>query len=237
MARKLDKPKARPFHHGDLRNTLLGIARRLVARHGPEGFSLREAAREAGVSPNAAYRHFADRQALLKELARQGFLELAIEMEQGMAAAGDEPNARLAANGEAYVRFAAREPDLFALMFTPFGAGDGGRAEITAPGPATGLDAFQLLGSALDGMVAGGRLSAADRRGAEQLLWPTVHGLAMLTNAGALPPPVEKAFRRVYPMMARAIGVTPPHAPWPAAPAQSVRRASAAPSARARSLP
>ena len=68
MSEKTETTSTRPFHHGDLRNTLLAIARRLVQQHGPEGFSLREAAREAGVSPNAAYRHFTDKAALFVEV-------------------------------------------------------------------------------------------------------------------------------------------------------------------------
>lgn len=198
----------RGFHHGDLRNALLVIARRLVKQHGPENFSLREAAREAGVSPNAAYRHFADRKALLRKLARQGFLELAIEMEQAMAAAGDDPLARFYANGLAYVRFATRESDLFTLMFGPFGAGAGPQ-DLEVPGPASGLTAFDLLGSVLDDLVTAGYLAPADRAGAEAVLWPAVHGLATLTNAGILPPPIEASFGRIQPMLVRAIGVRP----------------------------
>lgn len=202
----------RGFHHGDLRNALMVIARRLVKQHGPEQFSLREAAREAGVSPNAAYRHFADRRALLRQLARQGFLELAMEMEQAMAAAGDDPVARFRANGLAYVRFATRESDLFTLMFGPYGAG-GGTEGLDARGPATGMTGFDLLGSVLDGLVVAGYLAPADRAGAEAMLWPAVHGIAVLTNAGVMPPPVEASFERAYPMLERAIGVRPSPSP------------------------
>ena len=63
------RPEREGYHHGDLRNALLEAAVRLVAQKGPEGFSLREAAREVGVSPAAAYRHFADKLALLTALA------------------------------------------------------------------------------------------------------------------------------------------------------------------------
>ena len=196
----------RGFHHGDLRNALMVIARRLVKQHGPEQFSLREAAREAGVSPNAAYRHFADRRALLRELAKQGFPELAIETEQAMAAAGNDPVARFRANGLAYVRFATRESDLFTLMFGPFGAG-GGKEGLDMRGPASGMTGFELLGSVLDELVAAGFLAPVDRPGAEAMAWPAMHGIAVLTNAGVLPPPIEASFERVYPMLARAIGV------------------------------
>ncbi len=219
MSEKTETTPTRPFHHGDLRNTLLAIARRLVQQHGPEGFSLREAAREAGVSPNAAYRHFTDKAALLGELARQGFREMAIEMEETMAAAGDDPVARIHANGLAYVRFAARERDLFNLMFGPFGAGaPDGMQRMLVPGPATGLGAFELLGSALDGLLKTGRLAADNRAGAEMLLWPVVHGLATLTNAHVLPAgQVEALFDLGFPMMMRAIGL-PPTAPPPVKP-------------------
>lgn len=208
MPKHGQEPAVRPFHHGDLRNALLAIARRLIALRGPEGFSLREAAREAGVSPNAAYRHFADRQAMLRELARQGFLELATVTEEAMAAAGDDPVAQFRANGIAYVRFAARERDLFTLMFGPYGAG-GGKEGLDVRGPKTGLAAFELLGLVLDRLVAAGNLAPADRAGAATMLWSAVHGLAVLSNAGVLPPQVDALFDGVFPLLARAIGVQP----------------------------
>jgi AcrR family transcriptional regulator len=83
------------YHHGDLRNALVASAVRLIEASGPGAFSLREAAREVGVSANAAYRHFDDKSALITAVAADGFARLAERMRRAMASAsagrGDEP--------------------------------------------------------------------------------------------------------------------------------------------------
>ena len=104
-------------HHGDLRNVLLSAALELVAESGPRGFSVAEAARRAGVSSAAPYKHFADRDALLAALAVQGYAE----QERRFAAALSEAPAdvvdRLVAVARAYVSFAAQERALFDVVF------------------------------------------------------------------------------------------------------------------------
>lgn len=97
------------YHHGDLRPALLAAAAELLAAGGAAAISLREVARRAGVSHNAPYRHFADRDSLLAALAEQGFVELDERM------AGEAGG--LAALGQCYVRFALEQPGRFALMF------------------------------------------------------------------------------------------------------------------------
>lgn len=96
------------YHHGTLRATLLGAAAKMIEREGLAGLSLREAARRAGVSHAAPYRHFADREALLAALAAEGFAELGrvLEGKSGRSL------------GEAYVQFALQHPQRFRLMFT-----------------------------------------------------------------------------------------------------------------------
>jgi len=110
--------KRRPtgHHHGDLRNALLRAALGLVAERGPHGFTLAEASRRAGVSVAAPYKHFADRDTLLAELATKGYRE---QRDRFAAAMGDsaDPVAQLAAFASAYVRFAAEEPALFDITF------------------------------------------------------------------------------------------------------------------------
>ncbi|GAA3355861.1 TetR/AcrR family transcriptional regulator [Streptomyces antimycoticus] len=110
--------KRRPTgrHHGDLRNALLRAALDLVAERGPHGFTLAEASRRAGVSVAAPYKHFADRETLLAELATQGYRE---QRDRFAAALGssDDPVEQLAAFASAYVRFAAQEPALFDITF------------------------------------------------------------------------------------------------------------------------
>lgn len=197
--------ESKPFHHGDLRQALLTEAERLVDEHGAEGFSLREAARAVGVSPAAAYRHFADKGALLAALAGQGFSRLATAMEQAMAAEGDDPVARLKANGRSYVAFAMAEPSLFSLMFGPFGAG--GEHTVKGVGALTGLSAFELLGQALDDLVATGCMGSKRRTGAETLLWSSVHGLSMLAITGVMREPATLAFDNLFPMIRKALGL------------------------------
>ncbi|MFD7996740.1 TetR/AcrR family transcriptional regulator [Streptomyces mexicanus] len=110
--------KRRPSgrHHGDLRNALLRAALDLVAEHGPHGFTLAEASRRAGVSVAAPYKHFADRDALLAELATAGYREQAERFAAALAGS-DEPREQLAAFAAAYVRFAAERSALFDATF------------------------------------------------------------------------------------------------------------------------
>src|SRR5215217_151305 len=96
------------YHHGNLRPALLRAADKILEKEGVAALSLREAARQAGVSHNAPYRHFADRQSLLAALAAEGFELLAAAMR---GHSGKEM-------GEAYVRFALEHPQRFRLMFS-----------------------------------------------------------------------------------------------------------------------
>src|SRR5579875_1451341 len=122
----------RPYHHGHLRDTLLAEAERTLREQGVEALSLRELARQAGVSHAAPRRHFADRQALLDALAEAGFLRLADEVSAAAEAAGEDHRARLHAAAVAYVRFATSDAALMELMFGAKNAGSGG------PGAAAG---------------------------------------------------------------------------------------------------
>src|SRR6266498_3257174 len=106
----------KPYHHGNLREALLDSAIRLIAEVGPAGFTLRELARRAGVSHNAPYRHFRDRDALMAAVATEGFRELKQAMlrstENGSSALD-----RLKSAGLAYIAFALRRPEHFTVMF------------------------------------------------------------------------------------------------------------------------
>lgn len=101
----------RGYHHGNLRESLLEAARRLTAERGPHGFTLAEAARLAGVSASAPYRHFRDKDALLVELGQRGFAEFGKRMRDAATVGG------LAAMGPAYLRFAREEPGYYGVMF------------------------------------------------------------------------------------------------------------------------
>ncbi|MGW9213243.1 TetR/AcrR family transcriptional regulator [Embleya sp. NPDC055664] len=103
-------------HHGDLRNSLLRASLELVGERGPHGFTLAEASRRAGVSVAAPYKHFTDRDALLAEVATQGYRE---QRNRFAAAVNgiEDPAEQLASFAAAYVRFAAEEPALFDVSF------------------------------------------------------------------------------------------------------------------------
>jgi len=178
------------YRHGDLRRALVEEGTELARSGGPEAVVLREATRRAGVVPSAAYRHFADRQELLDAVcsAAQAELAVAMEVELTEVAVGEDPvhfaRACLRAVGSGYLRFAMAEPGLF---LTAFSASEDLRS---AASPARagegGLTPFQLLGSALDGLVEAGVLPRDRRPGAEFLGWSAVHGLAMLLIDGPL---------------------------------------------------
>jgi AcrR family transcriptional regulator len=107
----------RPYHHGHLRDALLAEAERTLREQGVEQLSLRDLARQAGVSHAAPRRHFADRQALLDALAGAGFARLADEVAAAIKDAGPDFRSRLRATGAAYVRFATEDTALMELMF------------------------------------------------------------------------------------------------------------------------
>jgi AcrR family transcriptional regulator len=173
------------YHHGDLRQALLDAGIELARGGGPDAVVLREATRRAGVVPNAAYRHFASRDALLQAVRSAALAALAAAMERELARAGrDNPHARLRAIGTAYLRFARAEPGLFRTAFSVQGNAE------TSNDPAmagrSGRNPYQLLGGVLDEMVAAGLLPVERRQGAGHLAWSAVHGLAMLVLEGPL---------------------------------------------------
>ena len=154
---------------------------------------LREATRRAGVVPNAAYRHFANRDALVAAVRAAALGELAACMEREIAArlkaAGSDPtaiaHARFQGVGIGYLRFAREETGLFLTAFSRPAIGHELTRDPARAGPG-GLDPFELLGTALDALLAAGRLLPERRPGAEHLAWSAVHGMAHLSIDGPL---------------------------------------------------
>ena len=169
-----------PYHHGELRPALLACARSLLEEDGFEALSLRAVARRAGVSRQAPYHHFADKQALLAAVAAEGFRELAETSRARMrsAAAGRE---RLNASGIAYVTFAAANPALFQLMFG--GGGDGFRTDPDLM--AARAESFAVLTGAMEELASPGGAPPAH---AALKAWALVHGLADLVIRGVVDP-------------------------------------------------
>lgn len=183
-------PKRTTYRHGDLRHALIAAGTELARAGGPDAVVLREATRRVGVAPNAAYRHFADRRALLEAVCSTSQSLLAVAIEQELArvrAAGDPADvarARLRACGTGYLRFAQKEPGLFRTAFSA--SRDLEKVGDPARAGASGLSPLQLLGSVLDDLVEAGGLPKERRPAAEFLAWSSVHGLAMLLIDGPL---------------------------------------------------
>lgn len=176
----------RPYHHGNLRETLVEAGVELARTGGPDAVVLRAVSRQAGVSHSAAYRHFADHDELLAAVAAVCMAELADLMaERIRAVRGREPVrrawARLEAVGRAYVEFAVSEPGLFRTAFAGHSTGPGDRA---APPPEN--DPYAVLSARLDELVEVRALPAERRPGAEQAAWSMVHGLSSLLLDGPL---------------------------------------------------
>jgi len=107
----------RGYHHGNLREALVAAALELIADKGPAGFTVAEAARIAGVSPAAPYRHFRDAEALLAEVALRGFERFAVALAAGWNSGRPDPLRAFEALGRAYLAFARSEPAYYAAMF------------------------------------------------------------------------------------------------------------------------
>nr|WP_223128424.1 TetR/AcrR family transcriptional regulator [Terrabacter sp. MAHUQ-38] len=173
-----------------MRRALLDAGTDLAREGGPDKVVLREATRRVGVSANAAYRHFTDRDALLGEVVSRAQARAADVISATMDAVPDDldpgplARARFRAVGVGYLRFAMDEPGLFRAAFAvPV---DLSRAASPDAAGASGRTPFQLLSEALDAMVDAGVMAAEQRPGAELLAWSAVHGLAMLALDGPL---------------------------------------------------
>ncbi|MDZ5649021.1 TetR/AcrR family transcriptional regulator [Nitrospirillum sp. BR 11828] len=160
------------YHHGNLRETLVRTALTLLEESGVEALSLRAAARGAGVSAMAPYRHFADKAALLAAVADQGYADLRDRLAQADTQA--DPRQALVEQGVAYVRFACERPALFRLML-------GAPVADLAPNSKKGGGGYDILSTRVAGLVA------EDRRDTAIIAaWSLVHGLACLAVDGRL---------------------------------------------------
>jgi AcrR family transcriptional regulator len=199
---------ARGYHHGNLKEALVRAALELIAEKGPAGFTFADAARWAGVSPAAPYRHYRDRDALLADVARRGFELFAGTLAKAWGDGGPDVLSAFDRLGKAYLHFAKREPAYYSAMF-----------EAGVP-----LDADPLL------REAGERAFAVLRGAAEQLvalmpapgrppalmvalhIWSTTHGIASLFGRGdaarrALPMSPEELLEAAFLIYLRGLGL------------------------------
>ena len=172
----------RPYHHGNLRSALLEQAERTVRERGVQAVSLRELARDAGVSHGAPRRHFPDRQALLDALAETGFARMGTELRAAVDAAGQDFIPRLQALAAAYVRFATEDAALLELMWASKHGNPAGPLGTAAD------QAFSVLLDVIEQGQAEGALEAGEPERVGLVLFATVQGIASLLTAGMMRP-------------------------------------------------
>ena len=172
----------RPYHHGNLRSALLDAAERGLRVHGADGLSLRDLAREIGVSHAAPRRHFADRQALLDALAEAGFLRLHRALRSALTGAGDGFPARLQATMTAYTRFATENAALLELMYTSKHRSGTTRVVAAAEAP------FELMYELVAQGQAQGDIEAGDPERIAIVLFATLQGIAAIINGNIVRP-------------------------------------------------
>ncbi|MEM7171214.1 MAG: TetR/AcrR family transcriptional regulator [Pseudomonadota bacterium] len=192
MSWSRDQRGRRGYHHGNLREALIQAALDLIADKGTGGFTFAEAARAAGVSPAAPYRHFRDRDALMAGIAQQGFERFAQQLEAAWQDGAPDPVTALNRLGRAYLAFAREEPAYYAAMFEA-----GLPPDINREFAQAGDKAFALLRQAAEAVAE--RLPKQKRPPALMMslhIWSLSHGIASLFARGdgarrRLPMPAE----------------------------------------------
>ena len=199
----------RGYHHGNLREALMQAALGLIADKGPSGFTFAEAARSAGVSPAAPYRHFRDRDALMAEVATRGFEKFESELEQAWDEGRPDPLQAFIRLGRAYLAFARSEPAYYAAMFESALP----RASYPALDEA-GQRAFDVLRAASESICD---LLPKERRPPELMMslhiWSMAHGIASLFARGdqgrrPIPMSAEDLLEAEVLLYLRGIGLT-----------------------------
>ncbi|MER6054949.1 TetR/AcrR family transcriptional regulator [Streptomyces albidoflavus] len=179
-----DTTERRPYHHGNLRTDLLDAAERSLRARGAEQLSLRDLARDVGVSHAAPRRHFADRRALLDALAESGFRRLGEQLRAAVDEIGDEDDlpARLHAFASAYVRFATENAALTELMnFSKHRPGATAVAEAAAA-------TFGQIGDLIKEGQERGELEGDDPAETGLVIYATVLGITSMLNSGMIEP-------------------------------------------------
>jgi AcrR family transcriptional regulator len=165
------------YHHGDLRNVLIAIATELLAEEGTQGLSLRKIAQKAGVSHNAPYMHFGDKEAVLAAIAAEGFRLLTIAVESAIATSAQGTREQLIAVSTAYVNFAIDRPHHLQVMFYPYDPAKYPEA----------ISASQASLNRLLELVSTGQenrtLIAGNPQAMTKAIWAMVHGIATISIA------------------------------------------------------
>lgn len=166
------------YHHGDLRTALLDAALDVISDTGPQGLTIREVARRAGVSHAAPYRHFADKDELILAVVEQGFERMQAMMHEEQARAGDEAIGQFAASGLGYINFALQHPAYYRVMFSGDLLSSKGDMSLRH----TGADAMQEMVDGVRRCQAEGILREGDPVMQALTIWSTIHGYVSLVN-------------------------------------------------------
>lgn len=199
----------RGYHHGNLKEALLRAALELIAQKGPAGFTFAEAARWAGVSPAAPYRHFRDRDELLASVALRGFERFAIVLQQAWDDGRPQPFAALDRMGKAYLEFARAEPAYYSAMFEA-GVPLAANPELREAGER----AFAVLRGAAETLCAQAPPSSRPPALMVALhIWTMSHGVASLFGRGdaarrTLPMSPEELLEAAVLVYLRGLGLT-----------------------------
>jgi AcrR family transcriptional regulator len=189
-----DRGGGRGYHHGNLKDALIEAALDLIGKKGPAGFTFAEAARWAGVSAAAPYRHFRDRDELIANVALRGFELFGIALEKAWNEGRPDPLSAFENVGKAYLQFAREEPAYYSAMF------ESGVALDRIPELRTaGERAFAVLRTASEKLIEG--KPAKSRPPALMMglhIWALSHGIASLFGRG-------DAARRSLPMSAEEL--------------------------------
>ena len=204
-----DGPGRRGYHHGNLREALVRAALDLIAQKGPAGFTFADAARWAGVSAAAPYRHFRDRDALVADVARRGFELFEAALSHAWNDGRPDPYRAFENVGRAYLAFARDEPAHYSAMFEA-----GVPLDSDPQLREAGENAFAVLRAAAEKLVA--MMTAQGRPPALMValhVWSMTHGIASLFGRGdaarrALPMPPEDLLEAAVLIYLRGLGLT-----------------------------
>lgn len=183
------KPKRRPpaakrYHHGDLRRALIDAALRLAEQGGVEGISVREAARLAGVSPGAPFRHFETRDALMTAVAEEAQRRFRVEIDTVLAEApASDPLSRFRSFGLAYLRWAMRNPAHFEIISTGRYFNHDGAAALSRDN----AELIAIVERLLEDALAQGQLRPSDLKTLKIAGRALVYGFARMNLDGHLP--------------------------------------------------
>jgi AcrR family transcriptional regulator len=201
----------RGYHHGNLKEALIRAALELIAEKGPAGFTFADAARWAGVSPAAPYRHFRDRDELLADVARRGFEQFAAALEAAWDGGRPDPMTAFERTGRAYLAFARNEPSYYSAMFEA-GVPLEASPELTAAGDR----AFAVIRAASERLIE--QVPPGKRPPALMMalhIWSMSHGIASLFGRGdagrrKLPMSAEELLEAGVLVYLRGLGLGPP---------------------------